>query len=67
MKIIAALVLALLLPGCIEGSYMHLSSSGKLAPDDAVGFTQSYSECDTAGARERADPASPCHLPRARD
>lgn len=65
MKIIAGLAFATLLSGC--GGYMHLSSSGKLAPDDAVGFTQSYSECDTASARERSDPSSPCHLPRAKD
>jgi hypothetical protein len=63
MKLVFGLALATLLSGCIEGSYMHLSSSGKLAADDAVGFTQSYSECDTAGARERSDPSSPCHLP----
>ena len=61
MKFILAGTALALLSGCT--GYMHLSSSGKLAPDDAVGFTQSYSECDTAGARERSDPASPCNLP----
>jgi hypothetical protein len=66
MKLVFGLALAALLAGCT--GYMHLSSSGKLAPDDAAGFTQSYSECDTAGARERSDPASPCNLPpRKRD
>ena len=53
---------AMLLAGC--GGYMHLSSSGRLAPDDEIAFTQADSSCDTAGASERSDPASPCVVSR---
>jgi hypothetical protein len=71
MKLVAGLAFAIaaaLLAGCIEGSYMHLGTSGRLAPDDEIAYTQSDSACDTAGARERGDPASPCVVaPRKED
>jgi hypothetical protein len=62
MKLVTALAFSTLAAGC--SGYMHLSPSGRLAPDDEIAWTQSYSACDTAGAAERSDPASPCVVSR---
>lgn len=69
MKLIAALAFAALLAGCnADGTPAGYSKwgTGRIAGDDALAYTQSDSSCDTAGARERTDPASPCVLAPAR-